>query len=619
MFVVKGHRFRRRTTLGSEIFLKVFNEISEGFLIVDGNGAILFFNDILPSIIEWDTSEILARQRDLLEYLGERKLKERHVQRLIPNKEGGLGTFEVSAFKLSTGAGDVYRLIKLERAEDEGVSTPLLKEFPRLLSSLSDVVLAVSPEGKILQANPSFYKCFDISEGDALPEHIRELYVYPEDLKEKLELLEKDGYLSNKEGLFLTRSGRCRNIHDTSWVIKNGWGEFSGYISLLKDVTQMKNLESRLLIAERNHNILFDSLMVSIILVDLEGKVLNINGAARRLYGYDWEEIVGESYDELFVTDEGKEQYNLEILMRRVRGEGPLTLEAVPRIKKDGAEFYTLSYYEAVRDITEEVVAYTVMERDLTDRVRLEKELKNSLDEIKKTQSAAILGFARLTEFRDRDTGKHLERIREYTRVLASFLKESPHYKDYITEEYLETLSLSSTLHDVGKVGIEDRILLKNGRLEIDEYDEIKRHSILGGEALERVDEGLENRSFLTMGKEIAYYHHERWDGTGYPEGRQGEDIPLSARIVAIADVYDALTSKRPYKEAWSHEKAVEEIRKTRGKQFDPHLVDIFVNNHEVFKRINSFIDFEANPVNISGRVDRTAKGSHRFTEKRKG
>jgi HD-GYP domain-containing protein (c-di-GMP phosphodiesterase class II) len=161
-------------------------------------------------------------------------------------------------------------------------------------------------------------------------------------------------------------------------------------------------------------------------------------------------------------------------------------------------------------------------------------------------------------------------------------------------------LTLSSALHDVGKVGIEDRVLLKKGLLEEDEFTAMKQHAFLGGEALARVDEALETRSFLTMGKEIAFYHHERWDGTGYPEGRREEEIPLSARIVALADVYDALTSKRPYKEAWSHEDAVEEIKRARGKQFDPHIVDVFLAHHTVFKNIKHFIELESQAQDIS-------------------
>ena len=591
-----GDEARRPVTIGSEIFIKIFNEISEGFLILDSHKSILFFNDVLPPLLGWDTSEILMRQEELLDYLG-RDL-EREVERLIPDRTGNLYSFEVSVFCLPTASGASYKLIKLKKSNEMGLSSSLLKELPRLLASLSDAVVMVAPNGHVLQANSAFFRSFDLKEGHSPLLQIRDFYVYPEDLEEKLTFLKDQGYVSGREVLLLAPSGRSRTFEDTSWVLKNNQGQYSGYISLMKDLTQMKNLESRLLLAERNRHQLFDSLLVSIILVDPTGRVLNINAAARKLYGYSWEEVSGEMFDDLFKTTSGEEGgfASVKTLADRDKGE----LRTVTRVKKDGSLVSTQLSSRIVKDVTEEVVAYTVMEQDITDRVALEDELKNSLEEIKKTQSATILGFARLTEFRDGDTGSHLERIREYTRVLGTFLQESSPYEDYINNEYLETLTLSSALHDVGKVGIEDRVLLKQGLLEEDEFAAMKQHAFLGGEALARVDEALETRSFLTMGKEIAFYHHERWDGTGYPEGRREEEIPLSARIVALADVYDALTSKRPYKDAWSHEEAVEEIKRARGKQFDPHIVDVFLAHHTVFKNIKHFIELESQAQDIS-------------------
>jgi response regulator RpfG family c-di-GMP phosphodiesterase len=159
-------------------------------------------------------------------------------------------------------------------------------------------------------------------------------------------------------------------------------------------------------------------------------------------------------------------------------------------------------------------------------------------------------------------------------------------YKDYITEKYIEDIYQSSILHDIGKVGIQDSVLLKPGKLNSEEFDIIKRHTILGGDALAEIESQTEGRSFLILGKEIAYYHHEKWDGTGYPDGRKGEDIPLSARMVAIADVYDALTTKRFYKEAFTHEKSREIIIDLKGSHFDPDVVDAFLANEKKFSRI---------------------------------
>ncbi len=281
------------------------------------------------------------------------------------------------------------------------------------------------------------------------------------------------------------------------------------------------------------------------------------------------------------------------------KSKGGFVQTDIPRRCKDGTIKFTHASYAALTSTLGETLAYSIMEKDLTERVRLEKKLQESFQKIKSTQSAAILGFARLTEYRDKDTGKHLERIREYTRVLALGLSRMPKYSQYITTGYIDDLCLSSVLHDVGKVGIEDAILLKPGKLSLQEFERIKQHAELGGEALRSVDREINDQSFLTIGKEIAFSHHERWDGTGYPAGKRGEAIPLSARIVALADVYDALTSKRSYKDSLTHEEAMKIICSERASHFDPDIVDVFVENHEVFNRIRMLESFREHPLSI--------------------
>jgi PAS domain S-box-containing protein len=233
-----------------------------------------------------------------------------------------------------------------------------------------------------------------------------------------------------------------------------------------------------------------------------------------------------------------------------------------------------------------ELVGFQMVIRDITVRKKLERDLLESYKKVQSARNATILGLAKLAEYRDSDTGAHLERIREYARILALELSRMPKYSGYITIDYIEDIYNSSILHDIGKVGIPDSILLKPGRLTRDEFEVVKRHSALGGEALKAVEEKIDGQSFLSLGKEIAFFHHEKWDGTGYPRGLRGDQIPLSARIVALADVYDALTSKRVYKDAFSHEKAMEIITEDRGKQFDPDVVDAFVALESEFRRI---------------------------------
>lgn len=230
---------------------------------------------------------------------------------------------------------------------------------------------------------------------------------------------------------------------------------------------------------------------------------------------------------------------------------------------------------------------YRGIVRDVTEKRMLERKVIDSLKNVKDARTGAILGLAKLAEYRDNDTGRHLERIREYVKVLAEELAKIPAYADYITSEYIEDLYHSSILHDIGKVGIQDSILLKPGKLTPEEYEIMKTHAVLGGDALAAVDAHIQGQSFLTIGKEIAYYHHEKWDGSGYPKGLKTTQIPQSARMVSLADVYDAITSKRCYKVAYSHQVAKEIIEGERGVAFDPEVVDAFLANEQRFHEIH--------------------------------
>lgn len=206
--------------------------------------------------------------------------------------------------------------------------------------------------------------------------------------------------------------------------------------------------------------------------------------------------------------------------------------------------------------------------------------------EISESQMATIFALAKLTESRDSDTGDHLKRIQIFCRMLADKLSVHPECTRKMPPNFIETLQKASPLHDIGKVGLKDAILLKPGKLTPSEFEEMKSHTIIGANTLADVFHKYPNNYFIEIGIEIARSHHERWDGSGYPDGLKGEEIPLSASIMALADVYDALRSKRVYKEAYSHLEACELITKERGKHFNPLLVDIFVDSENAFKSI---------------------------------
>lgn len=205
------------------------------------------------------------------------------------------------------------------------------------------------------------------------------------------------------------------------------------------------------------------------------------------------------------------------------------------------------------------------------------------------TQESVIFGLAKLADSRDPETGGHLERISFYSSSLASALLYHPRYRDVVTPAFVDRIAISSALHDIGKVGVEDAILRKPGALTEAERSRMQCHTRIGEECLQEIEQRLGPSNFLQMAREIASCHHERWDGTGYPAGLAGEQIPLAARIVAIADVYDALSTKRVYKEAIGHEQCVGIIRSEAGKHFDPHLVEVFLKIESRFRDIARF------------------------------
>ncbi len=214
--------------------------------------------------------------------------------------------------------------------------------------------------------------------------------------------------------------------------------------------------------------------------------------------------------------------------------------------------------------------------------------------ELALTQEVTIYSLASLAETRDPETGGHILRTQRYVRALARQLKAVPMFQDILSDELIDLLYNSAPLHDIGKVGVADGILLKPGKLTDEEFKEMKNHTVYGRNALKVAEEKLGDNSFMQYARQIAYTHHEKWDGSGYPSGLKGEEIPVSGRLMAIADVYDALISKRVYKPPFSHAKAMAIIKKDSGTHFDPVMVENLMIIEDKFLQIaSSFADSE--------------------------
>lgn len=226
--------------------------------------------------------------------------------------------------------------------------------------------------------------------------------------------------------------------------------------------------------------------------------------------------------------------------------------------------------------------------RDLLkdQNANLEAEIAFRMSENELVQDVSIRALAYLAELRDLETGKHLLRTSAYIRTLCNILQKDPRYSEILTDQAIVLMAKSSPLHDIGKVGVPDRILLKPGKLTPEEWAIMKTHAALGAQAIEmaEMDSNVQLK-FLVYAKEIAHWHHEKWDGSGYPDGLKQDEIPLSAKLMAIADVFDALLTRRPYKEPFSIEKILEIMKAGRGTHFDPVLIDAFLDH------VDDFID----------------------------
>lgn len=231
------------------------------------------------------------------------------------------------------------------------------------------------------------------------------------------------------------------------------------------------------------------------------------------------------------------------------------------------------------------ISGYILVFTDITEHIKKNVELVEKVEkqntELEIIQKKIIISFANMIELRDDVTGHHVKRTSAYVKILVEKLMQKGVYSNILTKEYAEEVIQAAPLHDIGKIAIDDSILKKPGKLTSEEFQKIKEHSAIGGHMLEEILQEVDSNDYLTIAKDMAYYHHERWDGTGYPLGLKGENIPLCARIMAVADVFDALTSKRTYKEAMSYDLAFEVIRESSGSHFDPLLVDVFLEAKE--------------------------------------
>jgi PAS domain S-box-containing protein len=327
-----------------------------------------------------------------------------------------------------------------------------------------------------------------------------------------------------------------------------------------RDGEQRFSAGRELVVDDRLFRRLFDAAADPMMVADLDGRIREVNYAFVRSMGGTYRSAL-----EKRPTITSGWHVAWPAVYRALLQDGHWSGEA----RHMTSEAYAVFTISVLTDENGTPSALAAVERDVTAVRKLEQEARSM-------QYNVPLAIAKLAEFREQDTGKHLERIRSYCWTLSVEMARNPRYAQVIDSGFLDAIYAASPLHDVGKVGIPDDVLLKPGALNATEWEIMRTHSRIGAEILTLAGGGAMTRSWLEMGRVIALQHHERWDGTGYPNRLKGEEIDLAARIVALADAYDAITSKRCYKAAMSHEEACSRLVSSSGTHFDPEVVAAF-------------------------------------------
>ena len=332
----------------------------------------------------------------------------------------------------------------------------------------------------------------------------------------------------------------------------------------------------------------FNSSGDGVFIMGLNQKIVKFNPALEKITGFKDTELFTSMQEIFRPTKDYEEKFTESILSLENDGSWQGELEL---LNKSGKPYFSYLTLSEIYDENKSTFAYMCSVKDVTELKLMEKNLLQSLQKTNIAQEAIIFGMAKLSESRDPETGGHLERIRSYCQLIANKLKENKLYPKIIDDDFIEALYITAPLHDIGKVGIPDNILLKKGKLTEQEYELMKQHTIIGAETLQAIAKEFGGIDYLRIGIDIAIAHHEKWDGTGYPYQLKNTNIPLAARILAIADVYDALTTKRVYKRAVPHEETLEMMMENRGKHFDPELLDIFYEIEEESLKIKQLFD----------------------------
>jgi len=426
--------------------------------------------------------------------------------------------------------------------------------------------------------------------------------------KKTFDLIVSDIYMPGKNGLDLFEQVKKNNI-ETPFIFMTGNPDLkiavnfltsgghdyivkpfmiSDFIQKIKPVIQnhrikkqeknlvndLRHLLSRRLSELRIYQDVFESTDDGEVITDVDGNVVKMNHGFENISGIQSHLIVQKHID--FLNESLLPEFKFQEILKKLNLENTWHGE-LSGSKKNREKWNASITFSPIRNEEARIFAYAGIFKDVTNQRKVEQALIGSLRQMNLAQEAIIFGMARLAEHRDSDTGFHLERIRNYCRCLADALRVREMHPEIINQDFVQMLYHTAPLHDIGKVGIPDYILLKSDTLTEQEFEIMKSHTLIGYNTLYSIFQLYGDMQFLKMGIETTYCHHERWDGTGYPRGLKENEIPLAAQILAIVDVYDALTTERSYKKAYQHAAALENMKKERGKHFSPEIFNVFL------------------------------------------
>lgn len=417
---------------------------------------------------------------------------------------------------------------------------------------------------------------------------------HPDDLNQSIRhiqnVIEKRTSIYSCEIRMKHKKGHYIWVRDIGRIVEWNEGKPVRMVGAHIDINAMKDNEQQLKVITQA----IEFSPISIVITDSDNKIIYVNPKFEKMTGYVTDEIIGKKPN-ILKSGHHDEHFYKEIY-EAINHNRVWTGNFYNR-KKDGTFYWDSSAISAVFDESNQVTNYIAIKRDISEKIafdeslairrkELEDEVTLKITEIEESQHAAIIALAKLTEARDGDTGQHVERVQYLSRALAASMRNNDLYKKTIDNGFIRDIFYASALHDIGKINIPDHILLKPGKLTVDEFDIIKSHVSIGDKILSDMVKFYSKSRLITMGRQIAKHHHEKWDGSGYLSQIKGEDIPLSARIVALVDAYDAIRSKRPYKDGKSHQQAYDLIVTDSGKHFDPNVVKAFIDINEQFDAI---------------------------------